>query len=93
MDGPKYTIMDLFVYLLYGPYGYLLVYFYEKFEIRGLRIVFYIIFWALIGIAFEFINVKMGVFTYKAGYKLAYSFPIYLFIQSFLLLFYRYIKR
>jgi hypothetical protein len=64
MDGPKYAMMDVFVYLVYGPYAYFLVYFFEKHKIRGRKIVFYLVFWTVIPINFEYINVKMGVFTY-----------------------------
>ncbi len=93
MDGPKYTIMDLFAYLVYGPYGYLFIYYYEKFHITGKKVIIYIMIWMVIGIVFEWINLKFEVFTYKGGYKLAYSIPIYLAVQSILILFYKYIKR
>ncbi|WP_223701161.1 hypothetical protein [Sutcliffiella deserti] len=93
MDGPKYTIMDIWAYLIYGPYGYAFIYFYEKYKFQGKSLIFYIIVWTCFGMFIEWINVLMNVFTYKAGYKWIFSIPIYLFVQSFCLMFYKYIKK
>ncbi|MBM6616292.1 hypothetical protein [Bacillus suaedaesalsae] len=92
LDGPKYTVMDIVAYLIYGPYGYLFIYFHEKFHVRGKRNIVYIIVWTCIGVLIELLNVKFGVFTYKNGYRWLYSIPIYLYIQSVLLFMYKYIK-
>jgi hypothetical protein len=93
MDGPKYTIMDVVAYFVYGPFGYLLIYILEKLKIRGKRVIFYVILWTLFGVAFEWVNVIMGIFSYKNGYQLVYSIPIYLIVQTFLLFLYKYLKR
>ncbi|MBE4906968.1 hypothetical protein IMZ08_02715 [Bacillus luteolus] len=92
MDGPKYTVMDLFAYLVYGPFGYLFIYYYVKWDINGIKTIFYIALWTLAGILFEWINVKFDVFTYKSGYQLTYSIPIYLLVQTVLVYFYEYIR-
>ncbi|TYS18468.1 hypothetical protein FZC78_02710 [Rossellomorea vietnamensis] len=91
MDGEKYTDMDLVAYLLYGPFGYFFIYIMEKWKIKNIRLLLYILAWSLMGIAFEYVNVKVGVFIYKNGYELFFSFPIYLFTQTALVYFYKFI--
>jgi hypothetical protein len=88
MDGKKYTIMDLVVYLVYGPFGYFFIYIYERYKIRGHWVLIYLLAWTFVSLLFEFLNVRLGVFTYKNGYKWYFSIPIYMYVQ--LLLFYLY---
>ncbi|NSL52405.1 hypothetical protein [Calidifontibacillus erzurumensis] len=92
MDSDKYELFGFFTYFLYGPIAYLFVFFYEKFNIQGLSILFYIVGWSLISVIFEWITVWFGVFTFKEWIPL-YSFPVYLFVQSLTLLFYLFLKR
>ncbi|MBD0378879.1 hypothetical protein [Paenibacillus sedimenti] len=91
MDGPAYSVMDLVAYLLYAPFGYLLIYFYDLFQIKGMKTIGYIALCSLISVIFEWICVQAGVFTYKNSYMIYYSFCIYLFTQSCTILFYRFI--
>lgn len=93
LDGPKYTIMDLLAYSIYLPFGYLFYYFYEKYNIHGLKTVGFILVWVVIGLSFEWLCVQFNVFTYKNGYKIIYSAPIYLFALSSLMLFIKYITK
>lgn len=81
-DDSKYELFDLLSYMMYSPFGYLFIYFYEKFHLKGLMNVLYILFWTILSIALEWVCVKVGVFHYKNGYRLAYSIPIYLLILS-----------
>ncbi|MFD1739446.1 hypothetical protein ACFSCX_23475 [Bacillus salitolerans] len=87
LDGPKYTIMDVVAYLLYLPFGYFFYYMYDKYKIRGIKTVAYILAWTLFGMLFEYICISFNLFTYKNGYKYLYSVPIYLFSLTVLLLF------
>lgn len=87
MDGPKYTVMDFFVYFLYPPFGYFFLYFYKKFRIRSIGIIFYIFSCSLVATLLEFIFVKCNIFSYLNGYQLKYSFCVYLVVQSGLLFF------
>ncbi|KGX90324.1 hypothetical protein [Pontibacillus marinus] len=91
MDGKHYTIMDTVVYLLYGPFGYFFIYGYKKLHIKGIYTVIYIVAWTLFSLGFDQINIQMGVFTFKNGFNSFFSFAIYLYVQSSLLLFYKYI--
>jgi hypothetical protein len=89
MDGPKYTGMDLVVYLLYLPYGYIFLYFYKKFCLSDNYIVVFISIATIISLCFEWINHKMGIFHYKHGYQIIYSICFYLLSQSILIVYYR----
>lgn len=91
MDGPKYELFDLLTYVLYAPFGYLFVYFFDRLRMRGLWIVAYIVAGSLAAIAFEWLSEHFNVFTYKR-WNLSRSFPVYLIIQCLTLLFFRYIK-
>ncbi|MGB8954307.1 MAG: hypothetical protein WCC10_02980 [Tumebacillaceae bacterium] len=91
MDGPTYSIMDFIVYFFYPPYGYLFVYFYDRLQVKGFWNVLYITGCSLAAIALEWVCVKVGIFQYKNGYFINYSFCIYLATQSMTLFFYRYI--
>jgi hypothetical protein len=86
-DNSGYQWMDFFVYLIYGPCGYLLVYFYDKWNIKGLWVVGYLTACSLFAVGFEWISLLVGIFHYK-GYSLQFSFPIYLTVQGVVLLFY-----
>ncbi|KQX45790.1 MULTISPECIES: hypothetical protein [unclassified Paenibacillus] len=91
MDGPAYSIMDFVVYFMYAPFGYIFMYFYDLFRLKGILAVGYIALFSLLSAGFEWVCLKAGVFTYKDSYLIYYSFPIYLFSQSALVLFYKFI--
>lgn len=92
MDGPAYTGMDLVVYLLYPPAGYIFLFLYEKFQIPDRFLMLFIILFTAFSLGIEWIYHKMGVFHYKDGYSIVYSISIYLFVQSLFVLFYRFLK-
>jgi hypothetical protein len=92
MDGPKYTGMDVIVYILYPPYGYFFLFFYKRLRISDQKIILYIVIATILSVCFEWINLKMGVYHYKNGYQIAYSFCLYLLIQSILIVYYRRIE-
>jgi hypothetical protein len=81
-DTSNFTFMDFLSYLMYGPFGYIFAYVYDKFNIKPSWIPVYILAWSLIAICVEAFAVHAGVFHYSKHYKLAYSFPIYIFFQS-----------
>lgn len=88
-DNSTYEWIDLFSYLMYAPFGYLFIYGYERLRMSEIMTVVYIFFWALVSIGFEWMAIKAGVFHYKHGYHINYSFPIYLFLMSIHLSLYR----
>ncbi|MGX6445686.1 hypothetical protein ACWM35_20915 [Neobacillus sp. K501] len=81
-DLSDYQYFDIFSYLMYAPFGYIFIFLYLKLNVTGFKIVFYIILWTAIGIGIEWVSKEAGIFHYKHGYRLLYSIPIYLFVQS-----------
>ncbi|PFP25735.1 hypothetical protein COJ96_18405 [Bacillus sp. AFS073361] len=92
MDGPAYTVMDIVVYFLYPPFSYLFLYIYKKFQIKDRYLVFFILSFTAVAIGVEWVYHSMGVFHYKNGNSIIYSVCTYLFIQSLLIVFYRFLR-
>jgi hypothetical protein len=89
MDRPNYEIFDLILYAVYPLFGYLFIYIYEMLKPKRWILIFYFIAWNLFAILFEFLLLKIHVFTYK-GWKLIYSLPLYLITLLITLGFYKY---
>jgi len=82
---PTATMIHVFTY---PPFAFFLLYFYERWKLRGVRLWIYIAVWSVFSAFFEWINVVNGVFTYT-GWKLLYSVPVYLLSQVLLIYLYR----
>jgi hypothetical protein len=89
MDGPKYTGMDLVLYLLYPPYAYFFLFCYKKYCKSDKYIVLFISLATLFSFSFEWLIHQIGIFHYKHGYQIIYSIYFYLISQTILILFYR----
>jgi hypothetical protein len=87
-DSSRYTIMDFLLYCAYGPFSYLIIYLFDKFKLKKQHSLFYIPACSAIALGFEWLADQLGVFHYKNGYQVQYSFPIYLVIFSILLALY-----
>ncbi|KAA0544599.1 hypothetical protein FZW96_19510 [Bacillus sp. BGMRC 2118] len=85
MDTEKYELFDLLLYFLYAPFAYIFVYVYYRLNIKGMKILFYIIVCSTFGTLFEWITVEFRIFDYKS-WNLQYSFSIYLVSQACTLL-------
>lgn len=81
-DSSAYQLMDFLTYVMYGPYGYLIYYFYDYYKIKLSYTPAYILLWSIIAISIEAFSHYIGIFHYKNGYKIYYSFPIYLLTFS-----------
>lgn len=92
-DKNSYEVFDVIYYLLYGPFGYLFFYFYERLKINKKTIIIYILGWALIGIVFQWSLMKMDIITLQKGYKLSYSFTIFLVTQTISGIYYEILRR
>ncbi|EKN64737.1 hypothetical protein BABA_22653 [Neobacillus bataviensis LMG 21833] len=90
-DVEKYEWLDLITWFLYPPFGYILVYFFDRWSVRSVGVFWYILLWAFIAVGEEALSLKFNIFTYT-GWKLPYSFPVYLITLSIYLLFFLYIK-
>jgi hypothetical protein len=89
---PAFTLADLFLALLYLPFGYFFVYGYRQLKIRRLGIPFYILVWSLFGTGFEAIALHFHVYTYK-GWSLRYSFVVYVCVQLISVIYYHLLMR
>jgi hypothetical protein len=77
-DSSKYEVMDIVIYYLnYPSLAYIYLYFYDKWNVKGMYRILYIIGFSLISVFFEWIALLCHVFTYK-GWKLWYSPFVYI---------------
>lgn len=91
-DTSKFDLMDLLTWCLYPSFGYFFLYLYDKWNLRGVATVIYIVLFAFFSIGFEWTTVKVGIFKYK-DWKLSYSYPTYLIVLSSYLLFYHFLYK
>lgn len=92
-DSAHYEIFDEMSYFVYAPFSYFFIYFFDALRIKGKFIGMYILSWSIIAVGSEWLTVIFHMITYKKGYTMMMSFPIYLFTQSMTLIFYRWITR
>lgn len=81
-DSNRYEVFDVIYFFLYGAFGYLFFYFYEKFKINKITFIFYIVGWALTGVIFQFVFMKLDILTLQKGYELPYSLIVFLITQT-----------
>ncbi|WAH36610.1 hypothetical protein [Alicyclobacillus dauci] len=81
-DSSKFTPIDVIKYWMYGPVGYLFFYMYDVLKVKPAYSPIYIFAWALLSLGLEWLSFSLGIFHYKHGYRLGYSFPIYLLVNS-----------
>jgi hypothetical protein len=81
-DASTYQFIDFVSYFCFGPYSYLFFYVLDYFNLKRPFIPLYILFWAIFSIIMEYCSHKMGVYHYRHGYSIFYSFPIYLIVLS-----------
>lgn len=81
-DSSRYEFFDFLTYFMFGAYGYIYIYIYDHFKIKTSFAPIYVLAWSCISMIMELIADYMGVFHYKNGYNIYYSFPIYLLTLS-----------
>jgi len=87
-DSSSYELMDFLSYMTFGPFGYLYIYFYDFFKIKNSHNTIYVFLWTIVTLVTEYIAQILGVYHYKNGYTIYYSFPIYLLtLMSYLYLY------
>lgn len=92
-DTSAFQFMDFLSYIAYGLYSYFFIYLYVKFKISGLKTIFYILVWSAFSVLIEWIGVQIDMLHYDKGYKMYWSFPIYLIVQSVLLMYFHMVKK
>ncbi len=83
--NPGMTFDDFLTWMMYPPFGYLFVYFYDRWRVSGVGISLYILGWALMGVALEALGVYCRVFIYRQ-WKLYDSLPVYVIIQLLMII-------
>ncbi len=92
-DDSSYQLIDFLSYVAYGPYSYIFIYLYKKLNIKGFTHIIYVLLWGCFSVLIEWVSIKVGLFHFDKGYKMYWSFPIYIFVQSLQIIFYQIIKR
>ncbi|MFP5111491.1 CBO0543 family protein [Bacillaceae bacterium C204] len=92
-DSSKYQLMDFIYYVMNGPFSFFFMYLYSKLRIKGYQMILYILIWSSFGLLAEWIGVKIGLFHYNKGYKMYWSFPIYMLIQTIQIIYYHKIQK
>ncbi|MDF2713611.1 MAG: hypothetical protein K0R28_536 [Paenibacillus sp.] len=86
-ENSSYEVMDFLTYVMYGPFSYIFAYLHDRWKIKPSQDPLFVLCWALLSVSVEWIAMKAGVFHYKNGYVIYYSFPIYLLMTSLYVLF------
>jgi hypothetical protein len=81
-------LIDLLLSAIYPPFSYYFLYIYTNWKFKGISLFLYIVIAAVLSVGFEYVAILANVFQYK-GWKLFYSFPVYLISLSLALLFFR----
>ncbi|MFS0862348.1 hypothetical protein [Fredinandcohnia sp. 179-A 10B2 NHS] len=92
-DNSKFQLIDFTYYVMNGPFSYFFIYFYSKLTIKGYKNIIYIIVWSGFSVLVEWIGVKIGLFHYDKGYKMYWSFPIYMIVQTLQIIYYHIIRK
>lgn len=92
-DVSRFQVWDFISYFMYGSSSYFFFYIYDQLQQKLSQILIYILAWSLFAIGLEWLAVTCGVFHYLHGYKLSYSFPIYLLVHSCWIALYHSLKR
>lgn len=87
-DNSYFELFDFLSYIMYGPFSYFIVYFFDRFKLKKQHILLYTVLWSAIAVSLEWAGIKFGVYHYDKGWRLQYSFPIYLLVVSALLALY-----
>lgn len=91
-DHEKYELFDFILYVvLYPPIGYIFVYLYDKWNLKGIYILLYMLAWSLAGIGIEWAGIHLQLFHYTK-WTVAHSFSVYLVVQCFTLAFFHVIS-
>jgi hypothetical protein len=93
MDSGKFELFDLFSYIPYAPFGYVFIYFYDKLQLRGMKLAFYIICLSFGAILFErLVSTQYINFLQYKSWNMLYSLPVYLIVQPLTILFFNLVK-
>jgi hypothetical protein len=93
MDTGKYELFDLLSYIPYAPFGYVFIYLYDKYQLKGFHLTLYIVCCSLGGILFEkLVSTSYIEFLQYKNWNVINSLPVYLTVQPLTILFFRLVK-
>jgi len=76
-DNSTYEASTALIHVfLYPSFSMIFLFFYDKFQVQGRKLVLYILFWTVVSIFYEWLCIKNNVLVYT-GWKLIYSIPFY----------------
>lgn len=92
-DNSTYELSGALFHLFMYPCASLIfLYGYDKWQLNRRKTFWYILFWTVFSLFFEWLSVKNGALTYT-GWKLSYSIPTYPITAVLLIILFRYIKK
>ena len=92
-DNPTYEPVSSLLHLIIYPSGSILFLFgYDKWQLYGIKTVWYVLFWTAFSVFFEWLCVINKALTYT-GWKLFYSIPTYPFAAALLLVLFHFTKK
>jgi hypothetical protein len=81
-DRPQLEIMDYVLYFIsYPPVAYIMLHFYDRWKLKGTRIILYIAGWSFLTMGLEGLAYLAHVCKYN-GWQLSYSLLVYIGIYS-----------
>src|SRR5690606_28261401 len=75
-DTNRYELVDLFTYVMFAPFGYFFIYFYEYLRISRRTVLLYVAAWTIVGVSFQGLAEFMGLTQYKNGYRMEYNIVV-----------------
>ncbi|MDR6124687.1 hypothetical protein QFZ87_004284 [Bacillus sp. SLBN-46] len=84
-DNSSFQLIDFMSYTMFGPSSYFFIYFWDRFKIPFKYCFFYILCWSFFGVTLEWFAHELGVYHYRKGYMIFYSFPFYPIVQIMLI--------
>ncbi len=91
-DAQKYELFDFLYYVLFSPFSYFFVYFYETLGINKKTFIWYVIGWSFIAVGINWLLIWLDIIQFQKGFELPYSFAVFLMIQTTTGLYYEFIK-
>lgn len=91
-DTNHYELFDLCYYLIFAPFSYFFIYFYDMFNIHKKTFIFYILLWVIVGVSMQWVFTKLGIVEFQNGYRISFSFAVFLTTQTFTALYYELIR-
>jgi len=92
-DSSRVEWTDFLSHVMYGSYSYFFFYLYDYLKVTPRYFLIYILVWAFLSAGIEKLFLIFGVFHYRHGYNLSYSFIIYLIVLSLWVAFHHIIKK